>query len=103
MIIEYIRYVMTAHTPEDLIKAYGDASRHLDAAPECIDYELTQCADDPKSLILRIRWQSAEAHMDGFRRGPHFPPFLGAIRPFVGEIAEMRHYHATPVHTAAKA
>ena len=102
MIVEYIRYAMTTHTPEDLIGAYGDAAKHLDAAPECIDYELTQCADDPKSLILRIRWQSAEAHMQGFRRGLHFPPFLGAIRPFVGEIVEMRHYVRRLVATTAE-
>ena len=49
MIVEYIRYAMTTHTPEDLIAAYGDAAKHLDAAPECIDYELTQCADDAKA------------------------------------------------------
>ena len=101
MIVEYVRYEMKAHRPEDLIEAYGDAARHLDVAPECLGYELTQCADDPNSLILRILWQSAEAHKTGFRRGPHFPPFLGAIRPYVGEIVEMRHYLPTPVQAAA--
>jgi quinol monooxygenase YgiN len=93
--------MMTTHTPEDLIDRYQDASRHLDEAPECIDYELTQCAEDPKSLVLRIRWQSAEAHMEGFRSGPHFPPFLNKIRSFVGEIAEMRHYLTTSVKKVA--
>jgi quinol monooxygenase YgiN len=97
MIVEYIRYALTAHTPDALIAAYAEAVRHLDDAPECVDYELTQCADDPASLILRIRWRSAEAHMEGFRRGPHFPAFLAAIRPFIGEITEMRHYRTTPV------
>ena len=102
MIVEYIRYTMTAHMPEQIIEAYGKAAVHLDAAAECVDYELTQCAEDPKSLILRIRWQSAEAHMDGFRRGPHFPPFLNAIRPFVGEIVEMRHYVPKLARTTAE-
>jgi quinol monooxygenase YgiN len=92
MIVEYIRYAMTAHTPDEIIEAYNNAAVHLDAAAECVDYELTQCVEDPKSLILRIRWQSAEAHMTGFRLGPHFPPFLNTIRPFMSEIVEMRHY-----------
>jgi quinol monooxygenase YgiN len=99
MIVEYVRYVLTAHTPAQLVYAYAGAAKHLDDAPECIDYELTQCAEDPGSFILRIRWQSSDAHMRGFRRGPHFPPFLSAIRPFVGEIAEMRHYVATSVRS----
>ena len=35
--------------------------------------------------------------MDGFRKGPHFRDFLSEIRPFIGEIVEMRHYEPTPV------
>lgn len=97
MTVEYIRYVMTTHEPDELIQAYMGAAEHLDAATECVDYELTQCVEDPKHLTLRIRWRSAEEHMNGFRRGPHFNPFLGAIRPFVNEIAEMRHYTVTSV------
>jgi hypothetical protein len=51
----------------------------------------------PASYILRIEWDSAEGHMQGFRRGPEFPAFFAAIRPYVGEIAEMRHYALTSV------
>ncbi|WP_158266244.1 putative quinol monooxygenase [Allosphingosinicella deserti] len=97
MIVEYVRYALTTHTPDALIGAYREAAKHLDAAQECIDYELTQCVEDPNSLILRIRWESADAHMRGFRRSAHFPPFLAAIRAYVGEIAEMRHYADTGV------
>lgn len=92
MIVEYIRYELSTHTPEDLETAYKQAFVHLDAAPQCLSYELAQCVDAPSSFILRIEWQSAEAHMKGFRTGPDFPPFLEAIRPFVPEIKEMRHY-----------
>ena len=95
MIIEYIRYELSVHEGAELIDAYAAARVHLEAAPECIGYELSQCEEAPASFILRIRWTSTEAHMQGFRRGPHFPPFLAAIRPFVGEIAEMRHYRPT--------
>ncbi|QAY75797.1 putative quinol monooxygenase [Sphingosinicella sp. BN140058] len=97
MIVEYIRYALTKHQPDQLADAYATAAEHLDLSPHCIDYELTQCADDANSFILRIRWQSAEAHMQGFRRSAHFPPFLDAIRPFVGEIVEMRHYRTTRI------
>jgi quinol monooxygenase YgiN len=92
MTIEYIRYLLVEHEPAALIAAYEAACVHLDAAPECLAYDLAQCDDEPNSLILRIEWTSAAAHMQGFRRGPHFPPFLAAIREFIPEIAEMRHY-----------
>ncbi|MDZ7872360.1 MAG: antibiotic biosynthesis monooxygenase family protein [Rhizobium sp.] len=97
MIIEYIRYDLKQHQPDDLIAAYRTAAAYLQAAPQCLGYELTRCVEEPGSLTLRILWTSTEDHLQGFRKGPHFPPFLSAIRPFIGEIAEMRHYEATDV------
>lgn len=102
MIVEYIRYELTAHTPDALIAAYSKAAEQLDAAPECVDYELAQCVEDANVMILRIRWQSADAHMKSFRTGPQFPAFLGNIREFVPEITEMRHYAVTSVARAAE-
>lgn len=97
MIVEYIRYALKEHRPDTFISAYTEAARHLALAPECVDFELSQCVDDTASFVLRIRWVSADAHMKGFRTGPNFPGFLAAISPFVPEISEMRHYEATSV------
>jgi quinol monooxygenase YgiN len=97
MITEYIRYELKTHSPGDLIAAYEAAGAHLQAAPECLGYELRRCADAEDVFILRILWQSARDHLEGFRKGPHFPPFLALIRPFIGEMAEMRHYEPTAV------
>jgi quinol monooxygenase YgiN len=94
---EYIRYDLVAHEPEELIAAYTTAADSLRAAPECLAFELTQCEEAPRSFILRIEWQSTAAHLQGFRKGANFPPFLAAIKPFIAEIAEMRHYGKTPV------
>jgi quinol monooxygenase YgiN len=102
MIVEYIRYELKAHSPDALIAAYSKAAEQLDAALECIDYELAQCVEDANVMILRIRWQSAEAHMKSFRSGPQFPAFLGHIRDFVPEITEMRHYTVTSVACVAE-
>jgi quinol monooxygenase YgiN len=95
--VEYIRYELVKHTSAQLIDAYSKAAPHLTAAPECVAYELTQCEEATNVLVLRIEWTSTAAHMQGFRKGPHFPNFLAAIRPFIEEIAEMRHYSATPL------
>lgn len=97
MIVEYIRYHLTNHKPEDLVAAYRAASEHLKAAAQCHGFELTQCEEEATSMTLRILWSSTRDHLEGFRKGPHFPPFLAAIRPFVGEIQEMRHYTLTDV------
>ncbi|MBR0654895.1 putative quinol monooxygenase [Plastoroseomonas arctica] len=95
MVVEYIRYDLGQNSAEALIAAYAVASESLRAAPECLGYQLARCEEAPSSFILRIDWRSTEEHLQGFRKGPHFPAFLAAIRPFIGEIAEMRHYLPT--------
>jgi quinol monooxygenase YgiN len=97
MIIEYIRYDLSAHQPEELVSAYATAAEALRAAPECQAFELTRCEEAPRSFILRIEWLSTAAHLQGFRKDPHFASFLAAIKPFIPEIAEMRHYTPTTV------
>ena len=95
MVVEYIRYSLTQHSADELVAAYREAAEHLRAAPECLGYELTRCEEEPSSFILRIQWTSTAEHLDRFRKGANFPPFLAAIRDFIGEIAEMRHYTVT--------
>lgn len=98
MTVEYIRYTIPdAQRQEALIDAYREGAKSLDGAPECLAYELTQCEEDPSSLVLRIEWTSTERHLEGFRKGPHFRAFFAAIGGFVKEISEMRHYSKTGV------
>ena len=49
--------------------------------------------------MLRIEWESLEAHEVGFRKGPCFPGFLAEVRPFIAEIEHMKHYHRTAVRS----
>lgn len=51
MTIEYIRYVLTSSTPANFIAAYASAGHYLDAAPECLGYELAQQDDDPNVFV----------------------------------------------------
>lgn len=97
MIVEYVRYTLTAHTPEALITAYGKAGRFLTNSSACRGFELAQCTEDTNTFILRIQWTSVEDHLVGFRQNPLFPPFLAEIQTFIPEISEMRHYRSIPV------
>ena len=100
MIVEYIRYQVAPERADLLVAAYARAEEQLRASPHCLGYELSRCAEAPGDFILRIEWDSADGHMKGFRGGPHFPPFLAAIRPFITEIKEMRHYDLTAVRSS---
>lgn len=96
-VLEYLRYTVPAGRAAAFEAAYAEAATSLAKAPECLDYELSRCVDDPTRYVLRIRWTSAEAHLQGFRRGPHFPPFFAAIGEYRADLDEMRHYEPTAV------
>ncbi|MGW2701903.1 putative quinol monooxygenase [Streptomyces sp. NPDC001340] len=101
--VEYIRYRIALDDQKAFEGAYAQAAQALAAAPECVDYELSHCQEEAERYILRIRWTSVEDHLQGFRKGEHFPAFFSAIRPFVSSIEEMQHYLTTDVVGTGKA
>ena len=100
MIVEYIRYRIEQADAADFEAAYQRAAVPLAAAPQCVDFELSRCVDEPEWYVLRITWTSAEDHMRGFRGGEHFGAFFAEIKPYLQSVEEMRHYRRTAVHGA---
>ena len=108
-VVEYLRYAVPAERAAEFEAAYARAGEVLDRAPQCVDWELARrtgqtagpgADPDPPGTVrylLRIRWTSAEDHLRGFRQGPHFAAFFAEIRPYVTDIAEMRHYGVVAV------
>lgn len=96
MIVEYIRYKVDLDRAEPFVQAYQLASRALDQSEFCRAYELSECTENKRFFVLRILWDSLEAHLEGFRKSRDFSGFFAAVKPFVDDIEEMRHYALTP-------
>lgn len=92
MVVEYIRYVVPEARAAEFEQAYRQASAALDADTHCLAYEVARGVEEPAHFVVRIEWDSVAGHEEGFRASPHFGPFLAAVRPFFGEIQEMKHY-----------
>jgi quinol monooxygenase YgiN len=97
MIVEYIRYAIPEERSEAFVAAYRRAEGPLQQSRHCLGYELTRCTEDRQAFTLRIEWDSLAGHLEGFRKSPEFQAFLVEIRPYIGDIAEMRHYEPTEV------
>ncbi|MEU4163566.1 antibiotic biosynthesis monooxygenase [Actinoplanes sp. NPDC026670] len=87
MTVEYIRYRIPGDTTA-FEEAYGRAARFLALAPQCADYELSRCVDEPGVYILRVAWTSSEDPPQGF---------LAEIEPWIEAVDERRHYRRTAV------
>ena len=97
MVVEYIRYRISAERQGDFEAAYARAQAPLGASEHCLRWELSHGVEEPENCVLRIEWDSVEGHEVGFRQSPEFRDFLAEVRPFVGDIQEMRHYAPTEV------
>ncbi len=94
MIVEYIRYRVPASRHQEFLAAYGAAAEELKASPHCLRYEVAQGAEEPDRFTVRIEWDSQEGHEQGFRNSPQFAAFFAHVKPFFGQIEEMKHYRA---------
>ena len=92
MIVEYIRYQIPDDDAQAFEDAYRAAAESLEASAHCERYEVARCTEDPAAYTVRIEWDSAEGHLQGFRGSPQFGSFFAAVRPYVERIQEMRHY-----------
>jgi len=97
MVIEYVRYKIPAEQADQFVSAYATAADALHQSSHCLGFELSRCTEEPTSFILRIEWDSIEGHMEGFRKSTEFRTFFASVRPFVGNLEEMRHYERTAV------
>lgn len=95
MIVEYIRYAIDPSRNDDFDEAYRRAGALLDASSHCQHWEVARSVDEPAKQIVRIEWDSAEGHLQGFRQSADFKPFLEAVQPFYNDIEEMTHYQVT--------
>jgi quinol monooxygenase YgiN len=92
MIVEYIRYRIPESEAPAFEDAYRSAAAALEASPHCERYEVARCTEEPGAYTVRIEWDSADGHLQGFRGSPEFASFFAAVRPYVDSIEEMRHY-----------
>jgi quinol monooxygenase YgiN len=92
MIVEYIRYQVAPDKLVDFEKAWEQAGGPLLASPHCLGYEVSHSSEDPGAFIIRIQWDSADGHLNGFRKSPEFRQFFALVSDYYNSIQEMRHY-----------
>jgi len=92
---EILRYRIPHERAAAFTQAYASAGALLQRSPNCLGYELLHSAKDPELWLLTIRWDSAEGHLQGFRKSALFADFLALVRPFIENLLEMEHYEAT--------
>ncbi|MBF0480748.1 MAG: antibiotic biosynthesis monooxygenase [Desulfovibrionaceae bacterium] len=95
--LEYIVYRLPRELRGPFEEACAKASGALAAAPECKDFELSRCVEEPELYIWRIAWESLDAHLKGFRQSGHFEEYFGALKDYFPYVDQMHHYEKVPL------
>lgn len=57
-----------------------------------LGHQFQQCIEEPQKYILLIRWESVEAHEEGFRKSELFKQWRALIGHFFAGPPKVQHY-----------
>ncbi|WP_202910438.1 putative quinol monooxygenase [Hymenobacter sediminis] len=76
MTVEYVRYRIDPEQQPSSVEAIHQVNQLPAIAPDCLNYQLAHCEEEPTLFIWRIEWASVEQHLNGFRKSPEFRLFF---------------------------
>jgi len=73
-------------------QAFPQAEKVLVQAKGRLSHELRRCIETPDRYLLLVRWETLEAHTEGFRGSPLFQQWRAVIGPFFDGAPVVEHY-----------
>ncbi len=72
--------------------AFREAQAIIAAMPGYLSHELLRCVERPDRCILLVRWQTLEAHTQGFRGSPDYQRWKALLHHFYDPFPTVEHY-----------
>ena len=87
---------------------FAAASVFIGSIDGYVSHELQRCVEKPSRYILLARWQTLEAHTEGFRKSPQYSEWKKLLHHYYDPFPMVEHYavvheqRAHPVETPAR-
>lgn len=72
------------------------ASQYIRQTPGYLAHELQHCVEKPSRYLLLVRWQTLEAHTEGFRKSPQYAEWKKLLHHYYDPFPTVEHYTAIP-------
>ncbi len=72
--------------------AFATARPLISATPGVLELELRPGLERPDRYLLRVRWESVEAHTVGFRGSDRYPEWKTRLHHFYDPFPTVEHY-----------
>jgi heme-degrading monooxygenase HmoA len=100
MILEVaILDVKPGHEPA-FERDFTTASQYISSVPGYLSHELQHCLERESRYILLARWQTLEAHTEGFRKSPQYSEWKKLLHHYYDPFPTVEHYQVVPLSSS---
>ena len=71
---------------------FADASVHISSLAGYLSHELHRCIEKKGRYILLARWETLEAHTEGFRKSPQYSEWKQRLHQYYDPFPSVEHY-----------
>ena len=72
--------------------AFAEAQQIISAMPGYLSHELLNCLENPYRYLLLVRWETLEAHTEGFRKSAEYQQWRELLHHFYDPFRTVEHY-----------
>ncbi len=95
MIVEQALLQVKAGQSEQFFAAMHKAKPLIAAQPGFQSIEVRPSVDRPDQFLLLVRWESVEAHRDGFRKSPEYAQWRALLHDFYDPMPSVTYFGET--------
>ena len=92
MILEHAVLPVVPGREADFEAAFAQACPLIEVQPGCLGVTLHRSLETPNEYVLLVRWQTVEAHTDGFRRSPEYARWRALLHHFYDPFPTVEHF-----------
>ena len=71
---------------------FAEASAYISRTAGYISHELQRCVEKKNRYILLARWETLEAHTEGFRNSSHYSEWKRLLHHYYDPFPTVEHY-----------
>ena len=92
MILEHALLPVIPGREQEFLEAFAEARSIISAMPGFVDLTLHRGIEDPEQFLLLVRWDTLEAHTEGFRRSPEYLEWKRLLHHFYKPFPDVIHF-----------
>lgn len=71
---------------------FTEASAYISSIAGYLSHELQRCLETKSRYILLVRWETLEAHTEGFRKSPQYSEWKRLLHHYYDPFPTVEHY-----------